>query len=887
MPPKPPDNASDGLTVITTHINADFDAFASVLAAKKLYPDALVVFPGSKERNLRDFFVKSMAYMYDIVKVKDVDLDAIKRLVLVDTRQAGRIGIFANLVDRPDVEIHIYDHHPAMPDDITGTFEIAEMTGASVTIMTKLLRKKDIPITPEEATIMALGLYEDTGSFTFSSTTEDDYLAAAYLLSQGANLNVISNMIVREMSPEQVGLLNEMIQSAGYHTINGIDIVVTSVTTEEYVADFALLVHKFRDMENLDVIFGLAAMENRVYMVARSRLAEVDVGEVAMDFGGGGHASAAAATIKGQPLSQVQEQLFRVLNQRINPSRSAEDLMSSPVIQVGPKVTLQKANDILTRYNVNVLVVSESQRPAGLISRQVIEKGIHHKLDHVPVCEYMTTEFSTVHPEAPLAEIQEKIIENKQRLLPVIRDEAIVGVITRTDLLNVLVNNSVRVPDSMDEVKDRQAPVRQKNIANFMKERLPEDVLDLLGTIGEVAESLGYHAYAVGGFVRDILLYQENFDIDVVIEGDGIQFAKALSKKLDGRMKAHEKFGTAVVVLQDNKKIDVATARLEYYRSPAAMPTVEMGSIKFDLYRRDFTVNTLAIKLNPDRFGTLIDFFGGQRDLKRNVIRVLHNLSFVEDPTRIFRAIRFEQRFGFKIAKLTSGLIENAVKMDFFKEVSGKRLFTELRLILTEEKPVNALRRLHEFKLLKMIHPKIAYTPGLENLLNSVEKVLTWHKLLFLEDSCEKWMVYLLALAHSLSQNVVAECCDRLELNERYRKAFVEQKIKADQCLKWMEFQEHFRYSVLFRKLRNLPTEHLLYMMAGTTREEVRKAISHYFTRLRSVTTILKGRDLQNMGLKPGPIYREILDRLLDARLNREVKTRDDEVSFVKKNWSI
>ncbi len=887
MPPKPPDNASDGLTVITTHINADFDAFASVLAAKKLYPDALVVFPGSKEKNLRDFFVKSMAYMYNIVKVKDVDLDSVKRLVLVDTRQAGRIGIFANLVGRPDVEIHIYDHHPAMPDDITGTFEIAETTGASVTIMTKLLREKDIPITPEEATIMALGLYEDTGSFTFSSTTEDDYLAAAYLLSQGANLNVISNMIVREMSPEQVSLLNEMIQSAGYHTINGIDIVVTSVSTEEYVADFALLVHKFRDMENLDVIFALANMENRVYMVARSRLAEVDVGEVAMDFGGGGHASAAAATIKGQPLSQVQEQLFRVLTQRINPNRSAKDLMSSPVIQVGPKVTLQKANDILTRYNVNVLVVSESNRPAGLISRQVIEKGIHHKLDHVPVCEYMTTEFSTVHPEAPLAEIQEKIIENKQRLLPVIRDEAVVGVITRTDLLNVLVNNTVRVPDSMEEVKDRQAPVRQKNIANFMKERLPEDVVALLATIGEVAESLGYHAYAVGGFVRDILLYQENFDIDVVIEGDGIQFAKALSKKLDGRMKAHEKFGTAVVVLQNNKKIDVATARLEYYRSPAAMPTVEMGSIKFDLYRRDFTINTLAIKLNPDHFGTLIDFFGGQRDLKRNVIRVLHNLSFVEDPTRVFRAIRFEQRFGFKIAKLTSGLIENAVKMGFFQEVSGKRLFAELRLILTEEKPVNALRRLHEFKLLRMIHPKIAYNPGLENLLNSVEKVLTWHKLLFLEDSCEKWMVYLLALARSFSQNVVAECCDRLELNERYRKAFVEQKFKADQCLKWMEFQEHFRYSILFRKLRNLPTEHLLYMMASTTREEVRKAISHYFTRLRSVTTILKGRDLQNMGLKPGPIYREILDRLLDARLNGEVKTRDDEVSFVKKNWSI
>jgi tRNA nucleotidyltransferase (CCA-adding enzyme) len=886
MPERPPQTSSDGLTVITTHINADFDAFASMLAAKKLYPEALVVFPGSQERNLRDFFVKSMVYMHNIVKIKDVDLSAIKRLVLVDTRQAGRIGRFQRIVDRPGLDIHIYDHHPAMPDDISGTFEVSEMTGASVTIMTKLLQKKGIPITPEEATIMALGLYEDTGSFTFSSTTEDDYLAAAYLLSQGANLNVVSNMIIREMSPEQVSLLNEMIQSASHHTIHGMDVVITNVSSEEYVADFALLVHKLRDMENLDVLFALANMENRVYMVARSRLPEVDVGDIAMDFGGGGHPSAAAATIKGQTLIQVEERLVGVLHQRIDSRRSAGDLMSCPVIHVAPPVTLKEANEILTRYNVNVLVVSESDKLVGIISRQVIEKGIHHKLDDVPVREYMTTEIATVPLEAPLAEIQEKIIGDKQRLLPVMKDSRIEGVITRTDLLNILVSDSARVPESLEASKDGRSPAREKNIRNLLKERLPGEILDLLATVGEVAESLGFHAYTVGGFVRDILLYRPNLDIDIVIEGDGIAFAKALAERLGGRVRSHEKFRTAVVVLPDGRKIDVATARLEYYRSPAALPTVEMGSIKFDLYRRDFTVNTLAIKLNPDRFGILIDFFGGQRDLKRKAIRVLHNLSFVEDPTRVFRAVRFEQRFGFKIAKLTSGLIENAVKMGFFEEVSGKRLVSELRLILKEDKPTRALRRLNQFKLLKVIHPKIAYTPGLENLLNSVDKVLTWHKLLFLGDACKKWMVYLLALERSSSQKVAAEFSDRLALNVRHRKFFVDYKIKADQCMKWMEFQNNFTNSELYRKLRPFGTEHLLYMMASTTREEVRKAISHYFTRLRAVTTVLKGNDLKKMGLEPGPVYGEILDSLLDARLNQEVKTRDDEVDFVRRTWS-
>ena len=877
---------SQGLTVITTHINADFDAFASMLAAKKLYPGAVVVFPGSQERNLRDFFVKSMVYMYNIVKIKDVDLNAVDRLVLVDTRQASRIGKFAGIVNRPGLEIHIYDHHPAMPDDLSGTVEVTEMTGATVTIMTKLLREKEIRLTPEEATIMALGLYEDTGSFTFSSTTEDDYHAAAYLLSQGANLNLISNIITREMSPEQVNLLNEMIQGATHHTISGVDVVITSVSSESYVADMALLVHKFRDMEGVDVVFALASMENRVYMVARSRLPEVDVGEIAMAFGGGGHPSAASATIKGQTLIQVEQRLFGALSQFINPRRSARDLMSSPAIHVEPAVTLTEANELLTRYNVNVLVVLESGRLVGIISRQVIEKGIHHKLGHVQVREYMTTEINSVSPEATLSEIQEKIIGNRQRLLSVVEKGRVTGVITRTDLLNILVGEPARIPEFTVDSKQSGPGARKRSVVKFLAERLPEEIVGHLRAIGTVADTLGYSAYAVGGFVRDLLLYQQNLDIDVVIEGDGIEFAKSLAASLGGRVRAHEKFRTAVVILANGRKIDVATARLEYYKSPGALPTVETGSIKLDLYRRDFTVNTLAIRLNPDGFGTLIDFFSSQKDLKRKVIRVLHNLSFVEDPTRVFRAIRFEQRFGFKIGKLTSGLIENAVRMDFFKELSGSRLFSELRQILEEEKPLMALRRLNEYKLLKVIHPEIVYDSTLEDLLNSVEKILAWHNLLFLEDSCRKWMVYLLALARSFDQKLLEQLCERLELTERYQKVFVHEKIKADMCLKWMESQKGFKNSVLYRRLWSFRTEILLYMMASTAAEAVRRAISNYFTRLRSAVTVLKGNDLKEMGIEPGPVYRKILDSLLDARLNGQVKTREDEVRFVIKSRS-
>ena len=879
--------SSQCLTVITTHMNADFDAFGSMLAAKKLYPDALVVFPGSQEKNLRDFFVKSMVYLYDIAKIKDLDLNAVRRLILVDTRQASRIGNFAGIVHRPGLEVHIYDHHPPMPDDISGSVEVTQITGATVTILTKILREKEIPITPEEATIMALGLYEDTGSFIFTSTTEDDYLAAAYLLSKGADLNVVSDIVTREMTPEQVRLLNDMIEGVNHCNISGIDVAVTTVSCDTYIGDFAFLVHKLKDIQNLDVLFALASMENRVYMVARSRLSGVDVGEIAMAFGGGGHPSAASATIRGQTLIQVEEKLFGLLHQFINPSQLARDLMSAPAISVEPSVKLKKAHDLLTRYNVNVLVVLEPDNPLGTISRQVIEKAIHHKLKHVPVREYMTSDVDTVNPDAPLSEIQEKIIGNQQRLLPVVENGRLLGVITRTDLLNVLVSEPARIPEFSVDTMEWGANVRERRIDKFLRERLSEEIIELLVSVGSVADSLGYDAYAVGGFVRDIFLYLENLDTDVVIEGDGIEFAKALAAFLGGRVRAHEKFRTAVVILPNGRKIDVATARLEYYKSPGALPTVETGSIKLDLYRRDFTINTLAIRLNPGKFGTLIDFFGAQKDLKRKVIRVLHNLSFVEDPTRVFRAIRFEQRFGFRIGKLTAALIENAVRMDFFRQLSGRRLFSELRQILEEDRPVMALHCLHKYNLLKVIHREIVYNSAMEALLHSVEKVLAWHNLLFLEEPCRHWMVYLLALTRSFDQEAATALCDRLELTLRHRKILIYEKTNAEECLKWMTSQRILKNSDLYKKQHPFHIETLLYVMASTPRTSIKRAVSDYITMLRSTETLLNGNYLKEIGFKPGPVFREILDSLLDARLNGEVETLYDEVEFVQKNWKV
>jgi tRNA nucleotidyltransferase (CCA-adding enzyme) len=865
--------------VITTHLNADFDAMASMVAAKKLYPDALMVFPGSQERSLRDFFIRSSFYFMDFARVRQVPTEEIKRLILVDTRQASRIGKFAEAAASPEVDIHIYDHHPDSPDDVHGSLEVVEHLGSTTAVLTRILKERGITLTPQEATVMALGIFEDTGSFTFSSTTPDDFEAAAYLLRQGADLNVVSEILTRDLDAMQVALLNDLLEHSSSFHVDGVEVVIACTTSPEYVPDFAVVAHKLMDMENLQVLFALAQMEDRVYIVGRSRMPEVDVSEILGEMGGGGHPYAASAAIKDMPLAQVEERLRQLLQTRVHPQRRAKDIMSFPVKTVSPTVTLEGVELLMNRYSINAMPVISQDRLVGLISRQTVEKGIYHGLKDHPVKEYMTTEVASVGPEATLAEIRESLVINKQRLLPVVEDEGrVVGVVSRTDLLHLLISQA-------EEAQWTQ-PLRKKNIVGLVRERLPKHIQDILRQAGQVAQELGYNAYLVGGVVRDLLLRHENLDIDIVIEGEGIVFARRFASRFGVRHREFQKFKTAVLIFPDDFKIDVATARTEYYETPGALPVVEYSSIKMDLYRRDFTINTLALKLNPGEFGTLLDFFGAQRDLKEKIISILHNLSFVEDPTRVFRAIRFEQRFKFRISKLTANLINNAVKNNFFDRLSGARLFQELKLILQEENPLPAVARLAEFDLLKAVHPRLVYDEGTRAMMERVQGVLAWFDLLYLEEKFDKWLVYFLGLVEPLDTPELKEMLSRFKLSPKLEANIAEGKAAADKMLVKLFYlgRDPNRHQ-LYHLLAPLGTPYLLYMMAKSKQEVARRSISLFFTHLKHLQPELKGRDLLAMGFAPGPHIKDMLEALHEARLNEEIKSKAEERELIRRQF--
>jgi tRNA nucleotidyltransferase (CCA-adding enzyme) len=876
------------MDLITTHVNADFDCLGAMVAARKLYPQARLVFPGAQEKGVGTYLAQHDDCAALFSKIRDIDLAAIDRLILVDVCQLERIGPFAEVARRAGVQLHIYDHHQGQEVELHPEITQIAAVGATVTIFCELFQKQGIVPTPGEATTMMLGLYEDTGSLQFTSTTERDYLAAAFLRRHGADLGVVADNLVQEMTADQVELLHALIQSRQVLNINGIDISIAHASSPDFVGDVATLAHKIKDMESLEAIVLVVRMGERLILVGRSRRSEVPMGDILAEFGGGGHPQAASATVRDLTLIQVLEMLPVILARHVTPLWRAQDLMSVPVKTVASGMTIQAARDFLTRYNVNAAPVLAGETVVGVLTRQTVDKAAQHGLERTAIDEFMNRDFFAVAPQTPVVELKELMTRRDQRFVPVVDSGRLVGAITRTDLLRHLVSGQRALPVQGAMVHGG-ALFKRRPLERLLRDRLPPKIMQLLEEIAAVADRLSVAVYLVGGFVRDLLLRKKNFDIDLVVEGEGIAFAEALAVTMSGRVRAHAKFGTAVVICPDHFKIDVASARMEYYLQPGALPSVEEASLKLDLYRRDFTINTLAIALNHGRFGELYDFFGGQLDLENRVIRILHNLSFIEDPTRVFRAIRFAQRLGFSIGPHTESLLRSAVRLGFVARISGARLRNELITILQEEEPLPILRQLANYGLLPHVQKDLVLSEKIAKLFVAAEQTLNWFQLLYTGEVVEPWQVYFLCLTSHLDDAAMEEMTMRLQMPESQRHDLLDGRTEAHGLLTRLTRKKKHtpapRASEIYHWFSTCSTTVLLYLSARAD-DEIRRWISQYLIHLRTVHPELSGDDLRKLGFAPGPIYREILDALRFARLDAVVESRSDEISFVKKRFA-
>lgn len=862
------------MEVIVSHKNADFDAFASILAAKKLYPDALMVLSGSQNQNVRDFISLHLDVLR-FIDVKDIDISQIKKLIVVDTKIAKRLGDFEKVALSPDVEVVIFDHHPQSQEDMKIDIDFSRQLGSTTTSIVALIRERGIPITPFEATVFAIGIHEDTGSLTYPTTTYLDVETVAFLMAQRANIKIIRKFLNLTLTKQQHKLLEELILKSKIVRIKDVDILMSHVKTSEFVNGFSVLAHKLGDLEEADITFIYAKMRDRIYIVARSKRDDIDVGKIISYFNGGGHPTAASASVKGMTLHDIEKKLIEQISNEIGSPLTAKDIMSTVVKTISEKTTMKEAEERMVLYGHSGLPVIKRGKIIGIISRKDIDKAVRHKLSHAPVKGFMLKRIITASPDTTAKYLQKTMIENAIGRIPILDGSKLVGIVTRKDILRAQHGDEYMPENNLLISSHSFTP---ETIRKRITQLLPKWLIKVIDNIGELADKQNVKAYLVGGFVRDLLLKYSNLDVDIVVEGDGIAFAKKVVKKFDGRIRSHKKFGTAVVVLPNDFHIDFASARSEYYEHPAALPSVEKSSIYQDLHRRDFSVNSMAIALNKKNFGQILDFFGGQRDILEKRIKIMHNLSFIEDPTRIFRAVRFEQRYGFCMDSQTENLARNAIGMKLVDELTTSRVREELVALFSESKSWRVVMRLDNLKALRTIHPQLKSTLYVIKRLKEIQS--SFYKLS--DEFSPKplhWIVNMIGLFYDVPLNEVEKWCSKMKMKKKFTDKIIQGVSEIKDRVKSLR-RRKIKNSEIYKILNELYSESIIVIDALFP--NIRNKIEKYINELKDVKISCTGQDLINIGFKPSSFFKEVLNSLLEAKLDGLIKDKNDEILFIK-----
>jgi len=405
--------------------------------------------------------------------------------------------------------------------------------------------------------------------------------------------------------------------------------------------------------------------------------------------------------------------------------------------------------------------------------------------------------------------------------------------------------------------------------ADGLIERLPPALLRLTLAAGKLADKSGIRAYLVGGIVRDLMLGRPSTDIDIMTVGDAVRLAQQMAEKLGARLTIHREFGTATLKI-DGFSVDLATCRSETYRHPGALPVVNPGSMQDDLQRRDFTINTMAVCITSPNRGALTDLFRGRQDLERGLIRVLHDKSFQDDATRMMRAVRYEQRLGFKLESSTSKLLRHS--LDMLDTISGDRLRNELALWLGEDYCYKILRRAGRLGILAKLHPTLAWD-------RTMSTAFRWAAA---GDGAAISRLYFCLLVYNLDEEDLYELLGRLNLTGSLLDLLSHQSLELKGKCEELD-KPAIKRSAIYFMLKEYDTTAVQANHHYAKAPALRRNLRLYLDRLRYVKTSLGGNELLTLGVRQGPQVGIALKKLLAARLDGTVMSKSDEVSLVRR----
>jgi tRNA nucleotidyltransferase (CCA-adding enzyme) len=859
--------------LILSHENADFDAVASMLAAHKLYPDGIPVLAERLNRNVANFLALYRNGLPFVAR-EDYRAGRIESITLVDVRQPPQLrGIKAK------TPRHIIDHHPLDGDLADYETFTGEVLGANTSVLVEELQRQKVSLNTLEATLLTLGIYEDTGSLLYGRTTARDIRAAAWLVEQGASLDTVRRFLEPPLDEEQRALLEKLIATSESRVIAGYTIIIGAANLEQYLSEISAVAHRLRDTLDPAALFMVVQMPNTMHLVCRSSEDAIDAGEIAREFGGGGHGRAAAATLRGVSLEQAVHRLWTFINTHVHaapPLTRVADLMSYGVQTLNANVQVGDVVRKMRRIGHEGFPVLENGRVVGLLTRRDADRAVEHGLGQLTVREIMTGGNVTLSPDDPVSSLEQRMVESGWGQIPVLSEDGrLIGIVTRTDLIKHWARTHPTLPAPPPDI------VTEERIFHV----LGKPAGAVIDTIAEHAQQLKLNVFMVGGVVRDLVLGRQNLDIDFVVEGDAIEFAGGLCARFGGEISSFRPFGTAKWKLDQRvadtlrlvadslpDHVDFATARNEFYEHPTALPTVYSGSIKLDLGRRDFTINTLALQLSPVMLqGHILDHYGGLRDLHERIIRALHSLSFVDDPTRILRAIRFERRLNFTIEPRTAELMQTAMPM--LGRITGERVRNELTLLLRESEPAQSLLLLQGRGILKAIHPAFIVH---ENIMEQFDRANSTPLFAPVADITDLYW-HIIALHVPLES--LADFCERLMFGKTMSESMLAAARLAQEADSLTD--PNLRPSHIVQKLEGIPDLALLTVRFGYENLFVQNRIQQYATEWRHVRPKTDGHALRERGLPPGPCYGQLLNRLRVARLDGEVEDDREEVKLL------
>ncbi|MGB2955730.1 MAG: CBS domain-containing protein [Anaerolineales bacterium] len=863
------------MDIILTHERTDFDGLASLLGAYLLEQHLTPVLPRQLNRNV-EAFITLYGVELPFLDPRDLTGEPIESVCLVDTQSMTSLKGMVS-----DLKVRIIDHHP-LRNDVPEDWEtIIREIGATTTIFVSAIQERDIPLTPIQATLLLLGIYEDTGSLTYTRTTAEDIFAAGILVEKGAILSIVTDYINHPLSLEQQKIYEDLRACAESLIIHGHNLVIAQADATDLDEELSSLAHKLRDLLDPDALFILLTTSSGVQVIARSTDDHIDVSEILSAFeGGGGHPRAAAALINNASIDDIHQNLVKILPQYVKPAVRAKDIMSRDPQTLSPDTPVKEAAEMMIRFGYEGYPIVEDGEIVGLLTRRAVDRALAHELK-LTAASLMEAGNIRVFTSDSIEQIQYVMTESGWGQIPVVssRSKKIVGIVTRTDLIKIL-------------APSRPMPGRQ-NLSPRLEATLPEVRMELLNLIAEIAAEEKSALYIVGGFVRDLLLDYPSLDFDLVVEGDAIKLAESVRDIFGGRVTSHSRFGTAkwfidkhrLTIMGSTKELretlpetlDFISARKEFYTHPTALPTVERGSIKLDLHRRDFTINTLALRLDGHHKGELYDYWGGLADLKGKLVKVLHSLSFVDDPTRILRAVRYEQRYGFQLDQRTQDLLLEAKGL--LKRVSGDRIRHELDRIFDEKNAAQMMDRLHQLTILDAIHPDLDWDKSLLKLVKSLPEKEIPQEWKIEQDGggmpINRAIMYTVWLMRSpLNSGIIKRLKLVSFISEVIREA---SKLRGE--LEGLSKLPPSQVTVKLDRVSNLA----IYAVYLEVKEPKYKGIlSRYLSSWQHVESNITGLDLKKAGLDPGPRYAEILSRVRNAWLDGEIATKKDEKALLK-----